>query len=705
MVEPFLLENDIAFLYESSDEDIVLLRESDVMLYRYHEGSGTMVLATEGQEDETIRLFRYVIPENRVTLLWSQKLENWNGRWRWMEMSPDGRTVAVARGGSDYGKAGGVHCMIWEEEEMRYEEVDDLIDRRYSNHEAIDMFYAALHPDGIHAFHWMYASEMLKIVHVPTGKVVKQKRISDVDAIGVSENGDRLLIAPFGGEVLSYSIPELEVEFGLAHEIGYYWWGSSGVARNRSGTVLMTFEGKYRSSYVDINFEVADHDSHLVMWTRDAKGRWQVEDAFHFQGDLKELCADDPFAIKAVGENVYFAAAINSKQLFWMELPSRRYEVHDVQWLDGRQLAFNEDGSLLYWGSSVLEMTGIRMPVVVPAEPMAVVPLGKVVKEPEPVFVPEDWRQRWDATTGCLDLTGSSIRSLEFLEELPDVVSLVLDDCDVLELPDLTGFSRLRRLSMNASLVQDFSGLGGLVQLEELSVRDCTVGDGEWLRNMVGLWRLDLGKSTVVDLAPLAGMQSLESLRIDETYVNDLAALRGLPLKELVLTKTAVDDLKPIAGTATLEVLEADLVPLLEFVPSPAWKNLRRLSISHAIVSPDALAELTGLESLDIQWTDLLDFSFLRELPLLRRLNLEHTTFDDLGLLEPLSQLESLNIRNTPLHHGLEVLGKLPLKELQLDGVKFAELSPLGRVKGLRVLYIQADRMPELSKCLKSMPE
>lgn len=705
MAEYLKLDIDLVALIGEDWEGMLRLIEEVALLYRYHEASGTLVMATTNEEGDVLKLYRAVIPEQRITLLFSEQVEPWRERWRWMDMSPDGRVVAVAMNRAPRGMGGGVQYMIWEEETLRYEERDAEIKLRYSEDDPNEQFFAVLHPDGAHAFHWMYGSQMLKLVHVPTGEVRMSRQLSTVYAMGISECGDRLLLSLRNSTFLSYRLPEMEPELSLTHSIGYDWWGPMGLGINHGGDVAMCFEGKDRNSYVDINHQVSDWDSHVVMWRKRADGTWRTEDAFHFTGDLKKLTADDPFAIKAVGPNLYFAAIVDYRNVFWLELPSGRHEVHALESGPGQQLAFGEDGSVLYLGGSTGEVRRLRFPVEPVEDRPAVVPLVLEEVGAGAVFEEEDWRGRWDADTGCLDLSGTSLQRLDFLDELPGLVSLVLDESDVLELPDLSGFARLRRLSLNESLVLDFSGLSSLKDLEDLSLRGCSVGDGAWLRGMTGLRRLDLGESSILNLEPLAGMTGLEWLSVAETYVNDLESLRGLHLRHIMLSKSAVDDLGPLAGMTSLEELIADYIELPEFVASPSWTGLRKLSIRRARVLPEALAALPDLEALDVERTDLTDFSFLRSMTRLRELNVEYTAFADLGLLSHLHGLESLNIWDTSAHHGLEHLASLPLRRLRIAAKGFLDISPLANLTGLRDLDIWVEKMAGVGDSLQKLQE
>ncbi len=688
---------------EGTPTDFHSLESEDVHLFRYSQAHQVLILATYNEVEELMKVYRIALDTSNVTLLYAQTAPEWRFRWIYLALSTDGQMVAAAiRSGSDY-VGGGTKYLVWEQNELRFQDEDPEIKLRYSDHNATHQFFAVMHPDNQHAFYWMYGTQTLKVIHLKSGAVVKKKQFPSVYAMGISEKGDQLLLSVQNGTFMSYTLPDLEAVFSLDHEIGYDWWGPMGLGINAAGDVAICFDGKDRTGYMDINHQVSDRDSHLVMWQKDAKGRWQTVDAFHFRKGTYDIDAGDPFAIKSIGPNIYFAGLVDSKNIFWMEFPSKKDLLIEAGLGYGDKVHFSEDGSEVWVGNSIHNLRGFEVPLSPVTERAAVMELHYPRKKTHQAFPQEDWRTFWDPTNGCLNLSGSSIRDLGFLAELPDLVILILDDSDVLDLPDLSGFQKLRKLGLNKSLIQNFAPLAQLTQLEELSLQGNAITDVEWLQGMTGLKKLDLAFSSVLDIRPLAHLSNLEWLSLEKTRINDLSALRGLPIRHLDLNMSKVADLEPIFESVSLETLLANHIRLAEFRPSKDWKALRHLSIHGASVDGKFLESLPTLEWLDISRTDLQDFSFLRQLNGLKGLGLEYTAFANLQDISHLKSLEYLNIRDTAPNNGLELLAGMPLKDLRLFGKRFADLSPLGELNTLQRLDIVIDRFVDFGPMVQRL--
>jgi Leucine-rich repeat (LRR) protein len=687
---------------DGTPTDFQSLESEDVHLFRYSQAHQVLILATYNEVEELMKVYRIALDTSNVTLLYSQVAREWRFRWVYLELSTDGQIVAAAiRSGTYVG--GGTKYLVWEQNELRFQDENPEMKLRYSDHNETHQFFATMHPDNQHAFYWMYGTQTLKVIHLKSGKVVKKKQFPSVYAMGISEKGDQLLLSVQNGTFMSYRLPDLEADLGLDHEIGYDWWGPMGLGINAAGDVAICFEGKDRTGYFDMNHQVADRDSHLVMWQKDSKGKWQTEDAFHFRKGTYDIDADCAFAIKSIGPNIYFAGLVDEKNIFWMELPSKRHLLIEAGLGYGDKLHFSEDGSEVWVGNSIYNLRGFEVPISPVTERAEAMKLHYPRKKAHRPFPQEDWRMFWDLIHGCLDLSGSSISDLNFLTELPDLVNLILDDSDVLDLPDLSGFQKLRKLSLNKSLIQNFAPLAQLRQLEELSLQGNAIANVEWLREMAGLKKLDLAFSSVLDIGPLAHLPNLEWLSLEKTRINDLSALRGLPIRHLDLNMSKVADLEPIFESVSLETLLANHIRLAELRPSKDWKALKHLSIHGASVDGKLLESLPSLEWLDISRTDLQDFSFLRQLNGLKGLGLEYTAFANLQDISHLKSLEYLNIRDTAPYNGVELLVGMPLKDLRLFGKQFADLSPLGELITLQRLDIVIDRFVDFGPMVQRL--
>lgn len=188
-----------------------------------------------------------------------------------------------------------------------------------------------------------------------------------------------------------------------------------------------------------------------------------------------------------------------------------------------------------------------------------------------------------------LQLGGTSLTSLEGLDQLPALNELILFE---------TGLT-------------DLSPLASLSGLEELSVTSTSIRDAAFLAGMTGLKTLELtGNKELGTVPELAGLIGLERLTLDsdESFAsqNDLGGLSNLKALNLRVTKQ-LGFLQPLQSLEELTIYTAqtqwDISGLTQF------PNLKRLSFrnrdsfyDHYTVYLEGLSALRGLplEELDM---------------------------------------------------------------------------------------------------------
>ena len=230
----------------------------------------------------------------------------------------------------------------------------------------------------------------------------------------------------------------------------------------------------------------------------------------------------------------------------------------------------------------------------------------------------------------CLQLGGSSLTSLEGLDELPDLRSLILFDTGLTDLSVLAAQRQIVRLSLLdnsqltsvASLSQaahlesltlsgkaltDLSPLASLGGLKELSVTGTAIRNASFLSGMTGLKSLELtGNKELGTVPELAGLAQLERLILDsdESFASqdDLAGLSSLKALKLRVSKKL----------SFLQPLQDHLEELTIYSYQASWdisgvaqfQNLKRLSFR------------SGNDFYDSYTVELLGVSALRDLPL-----------------------------------------------------------------------------------------
>jgi len=235
-------------------------------------------------------------------------------------------------------------------------------------------------------------------------------------------------------------------------------------------------------------------------------------------------------------------------------------------------------------------------------------------------------------------------------------------DTLVSDLEPITDMAALRIVECHGESISDLTPVASLPNLEVLDLDDCpAVSSIAPLIEATRLRELNLENSSVTDLSPLVGLSRLEALVVCDTPV-DLAELASVitptthpSLRQIRLTgwSGGFPDLEALAtylrSFPTLEELEigefgesladSQFALLYENLLSSMADRLRLLDLNeNAITSASAgsIANLTALESLKLDYTQVGDISGLTGLTNLRVLDLRGCPLSDLQPLRTL---------------------------------------------------------------------
>lgn len=169
-------------------------------------------------------------------------------------------------------------------------------------------------------------------------------------------------------------------------------------------------------------------------------------------------------------------------------------------------------------------------------------------------------------------------------------------------------------------------------------------------------------------LAPLEGLGKLNKVECKHNYITDISVLAGMDrLTSVGINGNPVEDLSPLTKCPNLAFL--DLCGVRNYDPAVIDElgNFDLLDISNPTSSYDYLAGKRILD-LRVAWTGLRDLHVLDEVSHLERLEIDHTDVTDLSPLAVHTGLKVLKISELPVT-DLSVLLQLP----QLEEVIISE--------------------------------
>ena len=321
--------------------------------------------------------------------------------------------------------------------------------------------------------------------------------------------------------------------------------------------------------------------------------------------------------------------------------------------------------------------------------------------------------QHTDETKKFLHVGFHHCQNLRFLHPLSGlpIRKLRLTACPGLTRIQALAGLPLMALDLGGGRVSDLSPLRGM-PLEELELMDNPVTDLSPVRDM-RLTRLGLSFGTITDLSPLAGMKSLLTLSLYQARrLRELSPLRGLELRELILSQTEVEDLSPLAGMplkklsfsetkvrdiSVLKGLPLEHLELNEGLTDLSVLEGMKLKSLYVHSSPSFRLELLEgmpIERLSCGRCELSDLSALRGRPL-KAFSASGNKFTDLSPLEG-APLEELFLGYSEVT-DLSPLKNSKLVRADLNYSKIVDISPLGGLKNLNQLDVHRTPVRSLS--------
>ena len=188
------------------------------------------------------------------------------------------------------------------------------------------------------------------------------------------------------------------------------------------------------------------------------------------------------------------------------------------------------------------------------------------------------------------------------LTNLRDLTFYNTDTSDISAVSNLT---RLVRLKIRHSPVEDITPLARLVNLEELNLHDCNISDISPLKNLTKLRALtiDGGDGRISDLSPLSKLTNLKNLDIGNCKISDLSPLAGLTqLRELFADSSEISDVSSLAELTNLTRVILRDNQISDVGPLSGLVNLEYLDVSRNMIND--ITPLASLENLVVAWSD-----------------------------------------------------------------------------------------------------
>jgi hypothetical protein len=177
-----------------------------------------------------------------------------------------------------------------------------------------------------------------------------------------------------------------------------------------------------------------------------------------------------------------------------------------------------------------------------------------------------------------LDASNKFIFSIEGLEYCTDLVTLSLQENNILDLSPLAVLTGLETLDLEDNGFSNVAPLAGLVNLTYLNISSNNVSNIGPLALLTNLLELHAWENDIVSVSALAGMTDLTDVSLFENRITSITPLAGLTnLKVLALAENQIADISPLAALTNLTGLTLNHNPITDFSALTALVNLQVL--------------------------------------------------------------------------------------------------------------------------------
>jgi Leucine-rich repeat (LRR) protein len=264
---------------------------------------------------------------------------------------------------------------------------------------------------------------------------------------------------------------------------------------------------------------------------------------------------------------------------------------------------------------------------------------------------------------------------------------------------EVTLCHKLISLDIGENKISDIKSLESLIELEKLYLDKNPIKDFSSVKSLKNLTELFFTGNEIVDTDFFISLKELNTLKLIDVTISNLDFLEKLPnLRNLSLrTLGNSTDTSSIKNLKNLDILDLNGYQILDYNFLNNSKQLKSLSFRDMKVSFKKLKNLTQLEKLYLDNTQIHDLTDFQELPNLRKLTIMNNEAIDIKPLKELPNLKILSLIKTEILDSTSFEHLMNLEELYLFGNYFINLKYLKPNVILKGLFIPDKFSPKLS--------
>ncbi len=221
--------------------------------------------------------------------------------------------------------------------------------------------------------------------------------------------------------------------------------------------------------------------------------------------------------------------------------------------------------------------------------------------------------------------SGEGINEIAGLEYMTNLEKLTLRESNVTDISVISGLRHLKYLDLSSSSIESIQPVSKLENLDMLFLRDNKIADLTPLSQMKKIKILDLIGNNIKDLTPLFTVLSLEEVYLANNQISNLSGIEKLKNVNLLwIGNNKISDIEPISKMSNLIELEI------------ADSEIKDIS---------SLSKLVKIQVLNLEENYISDISPLSNLTNLHEINLGANEISDIKSVEELGKRTSIDIQ------------------------------------------------------------
>ncbi|ALU77390.1 class 1 internalin InlD [Listeria monocytogenes] len=188
----------------------------------------------------------------------------------------------------------------------------------------------------------------------------------------------------------------------------------------------------------------------------------------------------------------------------------------------------------------------------------------------------------------------SNIASLEGVQYLNNLDTLVLNNNKITDLNPLAGLTKLSILEASNNQLSDISALSNVTNLHQLRLDGNQIKQLNGVSNLINLETIELSNNQITAISPVSGLKNLVGLGIDNNKISDLSPISGLSkLNHLTADSNQISDLRPLSNLAAMEVMRLDGNQISDVTPIANLANL-----NYVFLAENQISDISSLQPL-----------------------------------------------------------------------------------------------------------